>query len=194
MVTINFTGKAMEEQLAALQEAYDQLVPAMRKQGVRAALRTVAKPALEVYRSYARSFYSSSKVSYYKTKSGKVKARRMKGRLEASAGISTPKAKWLGKDEAGITVGYRKSKGGFHALFLADGTKPRVTKRGFFRGQMRPTQMRAVTGGRAEAISLQSMPAELAKQFERQANKAMSEKFEPIAKRYQQQLMREALR
>ena len=194
MVTLQFTGKEMNEQLAALQEAYDQLVPAMKKQGVRAALRTVAKPALEVYRSYAHSFYSSSKVSYYKTKSGKVKVRRLKGRLEASAGISTPKAKWLGKDDAGITVGYRKSKGGHTALWIADGTRPRVTKRGFNRGQMRPTQMRQVTSSQAEAISLKSMPAELAKQFERQANKAMSEKFEPIAKRYQQQLMREALR
>jgi hypothetical protein len=184
----------MDEQLAALQEAYDNLVPAMRKQGVRSALRTVAKPALEAYRSYARSFYSSSKVSYYKTKKGKVKVRRMKGRLEGSAGTSTPKAKWLGKDETGVTVGYRMRKGGHTAIWLADGTKPRITSRGFNRGQMRPTQMRRVTSSQAEAISLQAMPAELAKQFNRQAKKVITEDFEPIAKRYQQQILREALR
>lgn len=194
MAIIQFSGRAMDLQLSALQAGYDQLLPQMRKAGVVAALRTVSKPALQAYKAFAQTYYGVSKLSYYRTKSGKVRVRRMAGKLEKSAAISKTKAKFLAKNEAGVTISYQAKKGGWNAIFLADGTRMRATKKGFNRGQLHPSRMRQITSSQAEAISLQSMPAELLKNFNRQAKRAMSEKFEPVARRYAQQLLNAALR
>lgn len=182
-MSLHFTGKEMAQQLAALQDAYRAMDPAISKRAAVAALRKAAKPIVEVYRAYARTLYSSSAIRFVTLKSGKVKPRRIRGRLEASAGTAPiPKSK-LGKNAAGIFVGYRRNRGGHTAVWLARGTAPRMTKSRGSRGRMKPTRMEPTIYGQANPKALQDLPLHLSEEARRQIDKVLKVKFEPIAKR-----------
>lgn len=191
-MSVTFTGGEMAKQLAALQNAYSGLYPALAKAGVARALRKSAKPVLQVYQSFARSRYPVSKISYRTTKTGRVKAYRIKGRLEKSAGISNIRRSRLEQGGTGIQVGYRRDRGGYTAAWLGYGTKPRATRQGWKRGQVQPTGMLSVIYPRANASALSDLPKHLVDEFNKAVEKQLSAKYEPVAKRYKAELLRKA--
>lgn len=147
--------KGLQEQLRALGESWEGVVPNLRRKHMGAALRRIArKHIVPIYRKAALEYERGDgyKTLYTESKSkktGRIQRRKKVGSLRRSVGVSKLYPGYPSQYAVDVKAGFRKGKaGGAHAMLLAEGTKPRYRKGKRKRSEARKAHKRIMKAAR----------------------------------------------
>lgn len=166
MSLVSFNADEFAKAIAVMQVAYRDLPLGLQKRQIKSALRKVATPYVEDFRGVAPKGETGS--------------------LKKSATVVVDFRSQDGRFRARVGYGRKRSKPGYHAILVHDGTKERFTKDGQSRGKVIGTAFARPVVNVIKIAGTQTFVKELHESLEagvRQLQRYISERVKIRAKR-----------